>query len=100
MARGQRSEYLSSDIGSLALGSSERIGISRHLRPSPGVWPIDPARLPERRRWTEAYEKAAGNFASCRFIEALGSGRVDHTAAEVQRIHDELCQASSTLAIA
>lgn len=77
-----------------------RIGISQHMRPRPGVWPVDPARAPERNRWIEEYERAAGNYASCRFIEAMGSGAVSPAVADVQRIHDELCQSSSNQPIA
>jgi hypothetical protein len=77
-----------------------RIGIGQHMRPRPGIWPVDPARLPERQRWIDEYERAAGNYSSCRFIEALGSGAVSTEVADVVRIHDELCQASSNLSIA
>jgi hypothetical protein len=76
-----------------------RIGISRHLRPT-GVWPIDPSRLPERRQWIENYEQAATNYASCRFIEGLGSGVIHPEVSDVQQIHDELCQANRALPIA
>jgi hypothetical protein len=77
-----------------------RIGISQHLRPRPGTWPIDPERLPERRRWVEAYEQAARRFAACRFIETIGSGKVDPAAREVQLLHDEHSQANRLLEIA
>jgi hypothetical protein len=77
-----------------------RIGIGEHLKPRPGVWPIRPERLPERRRWTEIYERAARSFASCSFVESLGSGRVHPAAADVQRLHDELCQANRPLPLA
>jgi hypothetical protein len=77
-----------------------RIGISQHLRPRPGVWPIDPDRLPERLEWIAAYEQAARPFASCRFLESLGSRTTHPTAAEVQQIHDSLCQAHATLPLA
>lgn len=72
-----------------------RIGIARHLRPRPGVWPVAPERLEERRRWVEGYEARASGFAACRFLEALGSGVVAPAVAEVQRLHDELCGADS-----
>jgi hypothetical protein len=42
----------------------------------------------------------AASYASCRFVEALGSGAVDPAVADVVRIHDELCQASGNLPIA
>jgi hypothetical protein len=76
-----------------------RIGIRLHLRPAT-VWPVDPARLPERRRWIEAYEQAAQQYASCRFMEAMGSGVVHPAVADVQRIHDELCRAKDGIPIA
>jgi hypothetical protein len=76
-----------------------RIGISRHMRPAT-VWPIDPARLPERQKWIEEYERAAREYASCKFIEALGSSTVHPAVADVQQIHDELCQATRELPIA
>jgi hypothetical protein len=76
-----------------------RISISRHLRPAT-VWPIDPARLPERQRWVEEYEQAAQKFAACKFIEALGSGVVHPAVADVQQIHDELCQVNRDIPIA
>jgi hypothetical protein len=76
-----------------------RIGVSRHLKPA-SVWPVDPARLPERRRWIEDYEQAAHSYASCHFIEALGSGAVHPDVADVQQIHDELCQANRPLPVA
>ena len=77
-----------------------RIGIGQHLRPRPGIWPINPDRLPDRRRWVEAYEVAARPYASCRFLEALGSGRVDPAARDVQLLHDEYSQANRLLEIA
>lgn len=73
-----------------------RIGISQHMRPL-GIRPVNPDRLPERQRWIDDYERAAASFASCRFVESLGSSTVHPSAADVQRIHDELCQANSEL---
>jgi hypothetical protein len=77
-----------------------RIGIEQHLRPRPGVWPIQHDRLPERRRWIADYERAAASFASCRYLESLGSPTIHPTAADVQRIHDDLCQAHFRLPLA
>jgi hypothetical protein len=77
-----------------------RIGIAAHMRPSPGVWPVNPERLPERTRWIEAYEAAARDYASCRFIEAVGIGAVAPEAEAVQVLHDELCQATGEAPIA
>ncbi|MCU0877475.1 MAG: hypothetical protein MUF06_06800, partial [Pirellulaceae bacterium] len=70
-----------------------RIGVRRF--PSRAVWPVDSRRLAERQKWAAEYDDAARGFASCTFLEALGSGRVDPEAAEVQKLHDELCEATS-----
>lgn len=77
-----------------------RIGISDHLKPRPGVWPVDPERLPERRRWLAAYDEKAKEFAACRFVTALGSNAVDAHAEEVRRLHDEACRSDSELPLA
>lgn len=77
-----------------------RIGITDHLRPRPGVWPVNPDRMPERRRWLEAYDEKAKDFAACRFVTALGSRTVNPHAEEVRRLHDEACRAYSELPLA
>jgi hypothetical protein len=77
-----------------------RIGISQHMRPRPGIWPVSPERLPERTRWIEAYEAAARTYAACEFLEALGQSAVHATALSVQQIHDEVSRATSGLKIA
>jgi hypothetical protein len=77
-----------------------RIGISAHLLPRPGVWPIRPERLPDRRRWVEAYERAAQGYAACRLIGEIGAGAQDPAALAVQAVHDTLCRAREDLPIA
>jgi hypothetical protein len=78
-----------------------RIGIGEHLRPRPGVWPINPERLPERQRWVQQYEQRAQGYAACRFIGALGStGSHCMQALAVQRLHDEWCRAQRELPLA
>jgi hypothetical protein len=77
-----------------------RIGIGSHMKPRPGVWPVNPARLGERRQWIDAYELTAQKFAACRFIEAKGSTAVDPRARAVQALHDELCRANTSLPLA
>jgi hypothetical protein len=76
-----------------------RVGIPHHMKPT-AVWPVDPERLPERRQWIEAYERKAKAFASCRFLEAVGTSVTHSATLEVQRLHDELCQANRHLEIA
>ncbi len=77
-----------------------RIGIGEHLRPRPGVWPINPERLPDRERWVTHYERVAEGYAACRFLRTYGAGPVDARADEVRRLHDDLCRAESGLPLA
>lgn len=77
-----------------------RIGISAHLKPSPGVWPVRLDRMPLRQQWIEQYESTAEDFASCTFLESLGDGPIHADAKQVQELHDELCRATSRLPIA
>ncbi len=77
-----------------------RIGVSQHLRPRPGVWPVAPERLHLRQEWVEKYEAAARDYASCAFVESLGSSAVHPDARRVQELHDELCRANSQLPLA
>lgn len=77
-----------------------RIGIEGRLTPRPGIWPVSPERLPQRRAWLERYDRAAAGFAACRFVESIGSGVSVPAARTVQELHDELCQARSDLPIA
>ena len=77
-----------------------RIGISAHMRPRPGVWPVAPERLPLREAWVRDYEQRATGYASCHFITRLGSERVHPAAEQVAMLHDELSRATSTLPIA
>lgn len=77
-----------------------RIGISNHLRPRPGVWPVSAAGLPVREAWVRTYEQAAADFAACRFVEEIGSGIVAPEVARVVRLHDERSGALSGRTIA
>jgi len=77
-----------------------RIGISDHLRPRPGVWPVAAERLPLRNAWMRNYDAKSLGHASCAFIESMGSGIVHPEALFVQELHDELSQASRALPLA
>ncbi len=71
-----------------------RIGIARHMRPNPGVWPVRPEHMARRTAWVAEYERSAEKFASCRYLETFGSGvTVNTKAAAVCELHDRLCQA-------
>lgn len=77
-----------------------RIGIGEHLRPRPGVWPVKPEHMARRTAWLREYDAQSTAYASCSFVESLGSGRIDPHAKLVQELHDQLCQATSSLPIA
>ncbi len=65
-----------------------RIGLASHMRPRPGVWPVAPERLSLRTSWVSEYESRALPFASCRFVESLGSGVVHLRIQPVIELHD------------
>ncbi|HEV7405974.1 MAG TPA: hypothetical protein VGO11_23715 [Chthoniobacteraceae bacterium] len=77
-----------------------RIGLTEHLRPRPGVWPINPERMPDRLRWVAEYENAAREFAACRFVEAIGSSNTTAKTESVRAAHDRWCAAESDLPLA
>lgn len=77
-----------------------RIGIARHLRPRPGVWPIKPERMADRQQWVADYERQAVNFAACGYLRTLGSGDIDPVVERVRELHDRLSQANSALPLA
>lgn len=70
-----------------------RIGIEKHMPPRPGIWPVNPLRLPERTRWVSYYEKQAANYAACHFIESIGSGKTDFQLRRTIELHDSQSQA-------
>ena len=76
------------------------MGINVHIKPRPGVWPIDPKHLPARANWLREYQSIAASFASCRFVAQLGSTITHETAESVRKLHDDLSKAHSGLPIA
>lgn len=77
-----------------------RIGIEAHMKPRPGVWPVNPARVADRNKWIAHYERVARNYAACRFEQQLGSHTVNAKATYVKQVHDEYCKARSDFEIA
>jgi hypothetical protein len=63
-------------------------------------WPFPPEHLPRRRRWVAGYDALARNYASCRFLERLGSSTIHPEAEAVRVVHDQFCQAESRLPLA
>lgn len=77
-----------------------RIGMTGHLKPRPGIWPIRPGELPRRMEWVAEYERRAAGYAACRFVEVLGQGRIDHDADRIRALHDGMSRASEDLPLA
>ena len=77
-----------------------RIGISQHMRPRPGTWPINPERMADRIRWVADYERRSAGFAACRYIRTLGHGGTDPGIDAVRMLHDRLSRADSVLPLA
>jgi hypothetical protein len=70
-----------------------RIGMRDRLRPRPGIWPVNPERLPERNAWLTLYDARASTFAACRFERALGNPAVAPDVAAVIDLHDSTARA-------
>lgn len=70
-----------------------RIGIGVPMKPRPGVWPVRPERLADRRAWTARYDEAARGYAACRFIGPIGDGGEDPGLRAVAELHDRLARA-------
>jgi hypothetical protein len=77
-----------------------RMGLPRLRPPYSAAWRPEHADLPARLQWIDEYQRKAQDYASCRYIETLGSGPVDSDADAVRELHDLLCQAERDLAIA
>lgn len=71
-----------------------------HITPRPGVWPINPTRLPERYRWIKEYDRLSRNYAACTFMTSMGSSTIDAKAEFIQKLHDDYCQSDKGLPIA
>lgn len=63
-------------------------------------WPFPPEHLPRRQAWVTGYDLHSSRFASCRFVERLGSHAVHPDAETVQYLHDKLCQSNASLPLA
>lgn len=76
-----------------------RVGISQHMRPRPGVWPVQPERMKDREQWIAEYEIASRGYAACRYERTVGSGVVDPIADDICKLHDSLTGAELSLPI-
>ena len=58
-----------------------------------GVWPIQKSLVAERKKWVSLYEKAAVDFASCRYEKNLGSDTIHNKCERLRIVHDGYCKA-------
>ena len=63
-------------------------------------WPFPHEHLSVRKTWIAGYDAIAPKFASCRFLERLGSQTVHPDAEAVRILHDQLCQSDTSLPLA
>jgi len=63
-------------------------------------WPFLPEHRPLRQQWIAAYDEHAPKYASCRFIEVLGSRDTHPEAEAVCEVHDAYSHAHSDLPLA
>jgi hypothetical protein len=77
-----------------------RMGLKDHLRPRPGVWPVRPERMGERRVWLARYDRKAEAHAACEYIMEIGAGGVHPNALVIQQLHDDQSRANSSLPLA
>jgi hypothetical protein len=77
-----------------------RVGMATHFKAG-GTWPVlDATKLAQRVEWVREYEERSARYASCRYVETVGSRQVHPRIQEVLRIHDDLSRAETRLEIA
>jgi hypothetical protein len=77
-----------------------RLGLQRLRSPYSAAWRPEHAELPARLAWIAQYDRASANHAACRYLDTLGTGRVDIAAERVQGLHDRMCRAELDLPLA
>lgn len=70
------------------------------IAPPHGLQPGDTGGDGRATAWLTAYERAIGAYATCRFIETIGTARPDSIAERVLDVHDTMTKADSTLPLA
>jgi hypothetical protein len=67
----------------------------------PGQYPRDAPEVQRRfQDWLQRYESASTNFATCKFLESVGSGQVASEARVIIEEHDRIARARSDLPLA
>lgn len=57
--------------------------------------PADEQRLKDYDQWTEGYDKASKNYASCRLIKSLGNSNIDPELKDLIELHDRYTNANN-----
>jgi hypothetical protein len=70
------------------------------IAPPPGLQPGETGEDGRARAWLAEYERASAAYATCRFVETIGTARPDDTAQRVLEVHDTRTRADSALPLA
>ncbi len=73
-----------------------RIGIAGHMRPRPGIWPVQEQLRAMRQTWVTHYEAQAARYAACSYTDSVGSGVIDAELQAVVDLHDNASRALVT----
>jgi hypothetical protein len=70
------------------------------VAPPPGLQPGDSEHAGDAKRWLADYERASAGYATCHYLETIGSAHASSVAERVLAVHDEVTRAASTLPLA
>jgi hypothetical protein len=72
-----------------------------HSAPPPGGHPRQEHESQQRfASWLREYEKASSRYATCRYLETIGSGHLTADAKTLQQLHDEATRSNEPLPLA
>jgi hypothetical protein len=67
----------------------------------PGQHPREDAELRDRfAQWLSEYERDAAGYATCQYLETVGSGRISENARPLQLLHDQITRSDQSLPLA
>jgi hypothetical protein len=69
-------------------------------KPPPGLQPGDADHAGSAAGWLADYDEARAAYATCRYVETVGTSRPAPAAERVLEVHDEVTRAGSTLPLA
>ena len=77
-----------------------RINLKESLPHKTSIWPYTEEKLKARQKWVDKYELKSQKYASCKYIQTIGTGEECREAIRIQKLHDELSRANEELPIA